>query len=587
MLACLVQLPGLCKKKGKKNIKESGKKMNLYCVKLAVLFSLAFLLPCAFALEIDTNSVGVYAGGSTSSTSFNETIAISQPTIGEMSSANYKTWLGWIYTIDMTDPVISNLLPANGSTVVDTKAVSFSMSDNWTGIELDKTIVYLQTLKSTAFNYSTDCTASGTGYNCAYTETGIEADGDYNLTVRAVDYHGNQTTATTIFTYSETPPSPTPSGGDSSETDVVISGGGAPPPQPLPEPIPCTTDLECNFGYRCVSGKCAKFFDVKIARVDTPIKAGEVLDFVYILKNPLGKAIDAEVEFWLEKDSKRIVEGREVVFLYPGEEKEFEANLNTLEGMLGKYSLVVQLIFEETKVFATKDIEVKSSVPLALDLYISRLPEKIETGPFEIEIRVGTNLDAKVPVRLNQVIMKDNEIVWKSNEQILVNKSKKIAFEMPILPPGEYKLVMTATSESEGATTSIVRSFTVESRVVEEITINEIVEKKIIRFSIIALLLSIAAILSWHYLVVIRFISPEHPARTRIKFLYFIVFATAFFTLLIFTIWGLSDLLMEFTLNEFYKAMETEIGVTVQQIFADTWNYIASTGIGQRIAEII
>ena len=89
--------------------------MNLYCVKLAVLFSLAFLLPCTFALEIDTNSVGVYAGGSTSSTSFNETIAISQPTIGEMSSANYKTWLGWIYTIDMTDPVISNLLPANGS----------------------------------------------------------------------------------------------------------------------------------------------------------------------------------------------------------------------------------------------------------------------------------------------------------------------------------------------------------------------------------------------------------------------------------------------------------------------------------------
>ena len=101
------------------------------------------------------------------------------------------------------------------------------------------------------------------------------------------------------------------------------------------------------------------------------------------------------------------------------------------------------------------------------------------------------------------------------------------------------------------------------------------------------MLLSIAAILSWHYLVVIRFISPEHPARTRIKFMYFIVFATAFFVLLFFAVYSLSDLLMEFTLNEFYKAMETEIGVAIQQIFADIWNYIASTGIGQRITEII
>jgi len=33
--------------------------------------------------------------------------------------------------------------------------------------------------------------------------------------------------------------------------------------------------------------------------------------------------------------------------------------------------------------------------------------------------------------------------------------------------------------------------------------------------------------------------------------------------------------------------METEIGVAIQQIFADIWNYIASTGIGQRITEII
>ncbi len=563
--------------------------MNKCYAKYAIFFALALLLPCAFALiTLDENSLGIYAGGSTSSTSFNETVAISQPAIGEMSSTNYNTFLGWIYTIDMSSPVISNLLPINGSIVVGVKTVSFSMSDNWTGIELNKTIVYVQTSKSNAFDYSTDCTASATGYNCSYIETGINIEGDYNITVRALDYHRNQTTATTIFTYNYTPPTPPGPGPPStSETEIVISGGGAPPPLPLPPPIPCTSDLECNFGYRCVSGKCAKFFDVRIARADTPIKAGEVFDFVYILKNPLGKAIDAEVEFWLEKDGEKIVEGREVVFLYPGEEKEFEANLNTLEDMLGKYSLVVQLIFEETEVFATKDIEIKSSVPLVLDLYISRLPEKIETGPFEMEIRVGTNLDVRVPVRLNQIIMKDNEIVWKSDNQILVNGSKKIAFEMPILPPGEYKLVITATSTSEGATTSVVRSFTVESRVTEDITINEIIEEKIVKFSIIALLLSIAAILSWHYLVVIRFISPEHPARTRIKFIYFIVFATAFFTLLIFTVWGLSDLLMEFALNEFYKAMETEIGIAVQQIFADVWNYIEATGIRQMITSII
>jgi hypothetical protein len=567
---------------GKKDSKGTSRRLAGFA--LAALL-LLLVMPSAFPLNIDESTLSISPGGTSSSSSFTTISASEQTAIGEASSGSFNTFIGWAYTLDFNSPFVYDVSPANGSTVVDTQTVSFSLDDYWAGINISGVAVYINGTQSSAFDAESQCTSSGLGYNCSYSETGLDSSGDYNITAMALDFQGNEGRATTVFTFSKTeppvPPTPPgPSGGTGSETIVSSPGGGGPPPQ-KPQATPCSADSDCTEGYRCVSGKCAKFFDVKIVRADTPVKAGETFDFVYLLKNPLGSPVDAEVEYWLEKDGEKIVEGREVVFIGKGEEKEFESNLPLLGNMLGKYQLVVQLVFEGTKVFATKDIEVKTSVELALDLHISRLPAQIKTGPLQIDIFVGTNMDESTSVKVNQAIMRGNEIVWKSEEQLAVRGSRRITIELPILPPGDYRLVLSAAGG--GATASIIRNFTVETRTFEAPTVVDIVSEKAFEFSIIALLLSIAAILSWHNLIVVKFVSKNNPARARIKFTYFTIFALAFFLLLGFTVWSLSDLLREFLLNEFYTFMESAYGIALQQVAADSWDYFTTTWAGQQL----
>ncbi len=556
-------------------------------MKWLVALVLLLSLPCAFSYEVDDAfaQVGV-GGGLSSSASYWLVSAIEQVAVGELASSSYHAWLGWIYSVDANKPFVFDIYPPDGGGAeVGVQTVSFSLDDEWIGIELDKTIVYLDKEQSLAFSASSDCIASGIGYHCTYTETDLVEGKDYNITIRTLDFAGNEATGTSIFSYTHaTPAGPGP--GSTTETPMSRpSGGGAAPEHlPPPEAVPCSSDADCETGYRCVSGKCAKFFDVKILRADTPIKAGEQFDFTYLLGNPFGKPIDAEVEYWLEKDGKKVVEGREVVFVGAGEEAQFESNLLLLEDMLGKHKFTVQLIHEGTKVFATKDVEIKTSVPLTLDLHISRLPEEISFQPFTIEVLLGTNFDERIQVRLNKVIMRGNEILWKSDKHVSVEVSRRIVQRLPVLQPGEYRLTITATSGE--ATTSIIRSFNVKTRVFAGPSISDIIQEKAVRFSIVALLLIIAAILAWHYLVVVRFISPLHPARVRIKFVYFSVFAIAFFVLLGFTAYLLADLLREFALNELYGLMESSYGVAAQQLAADALNYALSTSYGRQAAAL-
>lgn len=550
-------------------------------MKIFAFFAVALLLPCAFSLSIDINSAGIVEGTRTASDSFLVESGVQQIATGEMASANYRSFVGWAYLIDANKPFVANITPPNGSSMHGSKGITFSLTDYWIGIKRDATIVYLNSEKSSYFNAEAHCTASGSGFDCAYTEGGLTGTGDYNLTIRVVDNAGNESSGISIFQFVASPgpsPGPSPPSGESVIVTNVPSGGS--PPPATPEPIPCGTDADCAEGYRCVSNKCAKFFDVRIIRADTPIKAGDVFDFTYLVKNPLGKNVDAEMRFWLEKNGKKAVQGSEVVFVEAGKEAEFEANMGLPLDMLGKYTFVVQLVFEGTEVFASKEIEVKTSVPLALDLHISRLPEEIISAPLAIKILVGTNFDEEVSVRLNQVIRKGNEIAWKDDKHISVTGSKRLSQRLPVLPPGDYTLTITATSDDK--TTMITRNFSVISAVSPAApTIEDIMEQKAVIFSIAGLLLVIAAILAWHYAIVIRFISPEHPARARIKLVYFTVFAIAFFLLLGFTVWSLSDLLKAFSLNEFAKFMESGYGIAMQQLWADIIDYFMSTFFGQ------
>jgi len=545
------------------------------------IVGIAFLLLLQAGLGLTLDSAFVQANVEGGQSATGNIFAAQQVAAGAASSASYKTLIGWLYSVDVEKPTIETLTPVNGASILTDQTVSFSLRDEWIGIERANTRVTVNGIKSSAFDAATQCSAVGTtGYDCSYTETALTEELDYNITVRALDKAGNENHADVEFFYR--PTTDAGPGPGSIGEEIIVTPGGAPggpaggaPGGPAPEP--CSSDSDCETGFRCVSGRCAKFFDVKIVRADTPIKGGQVFDFTYLVKNPLGKAVDAEMEYWLEKDGEKLVEGREVVFVGAGEEIQFESNLNLLEDMLGKYSFVVQLNFEGTRVFATKDIEVKTSVPLTLDLHISRLPPEIESGPYSIKILLGTNFDERVNVRLNQVIMRDNEIIWKNDEFISIYATKTIVQQLPVLPPGEYVLTMSVSSGE--ALITIARNISVKTKVFEGPELSDIIEQKAVVFSTIGLLLIIAAILAWHNLIVIRYISPKHKAMARMKFIYFTVFAIAFFILLGGAVWQISDLLREFFLNEFFKLTESGTGIVVQEFASQLTKALQDIGI--------
>jgi hypothetical protein len=61
-------------------------------------------------------------------------------------------------------------------------------------------------------------------------------------------------------------------------------------------------------------------------------------------------------------------------------------------------------------------------------------------------LKIGTNYDERVRVKLNQVILKGNEIVWKEEGWYSVDVTKKFVQNYPKLEPGTYRRVYTLSS---------------------------------------------------------------------------------------------------------------------------------------------
>jgi hypothetical protein len=83
----------------------------------------------------------------------------------------------------------------------------------------------------------------------------------------------------------------------------------------------CNQNSDCTDNKSCFEHKCVKLFDIKIIHVDSPTPAGRFVNFTYYLKAMAKINNDVTINFWLEKDGKKITSGKDTIYIGEYEEK--------------------------------------------------------------------------------------------------------------------------------------------------------------------------------------------------------------------------------------------------------------------------
>jgi len=85
-------------------------------MRLKVLIFFSLLVPIAFALTVDQNKVCFpYAGGTTSSSSFQTRVSVEQGFVGRGTSPGFATELGCIYGFENTHPTVHEIRICDGT----------------------------------------------------------------------------------------------------------------------------------------------------------------------------------------------------------------------------------------------------------------------------------------------------------------------------------------------------------------------------------------------------------------------------------------------------------------------------------------
>jgi len=224
----------------------------------------------------------------------------------------------------------------------------------------------------------------------------------------------------------------------------------------------CKSDYECGVNERCVDNRCTKLFDIEIVRADSPIEPGEFLDFAYLVKSMSNVSGDVKIDFWIEKDGKKIVEGSDTIYLATLEERVKTTSLYLYSDIdVGRYDFYVQVTHQDYKVYAYRPIEVGFEVPLVLDMSLSKLPEISSGEELEFTINLAFNKDRTVHLVLEEKVIKEKEVVWQKKHDLTINRSMSIKEEVIGLKPGYYILEVKANYENK--TSSLLKSFNVKA----------------------------------------------------------------------------------------------------------------------------
>ena len=127
----------------------------------------------------------------------------------------------------------------------------------------------------------------------------------------------------------------------------------------------------------------------------------------------------------------------------------------------GIYDFFVEMQCNDANVLANKTIEVRRFVPILP--FAENL--EIDAGgggkQLEFSYQLQTNSGEPVPIHVQERIVQNEEIIWQNSQNVSVAQGTEIKRLGPILPLGNYKLIVDAASGQEKAT--VARDFEVKA----------------------------------------------------------------------------------------------------------------------------
>ncbi len=202
--------------------------------------------------------------------------------------------------------------------------------------------------------------------------------------------------------------------------------------------------------YPANDGTAFQLFDIIILHADSPVEAGDSLDFSYFIKAMSKLSGDVEIEYWLETiDAKeRVTDGSAVIYFRDFEEKTLDNMLYIPKNLIGVYSLYVQATFNGIKVKAKTIIEVVEEAPVKIDIAYLDHEFKQTTDSIKFKFIIASNKDDyKIPLTIKEELSKNGAVVWQNIRTLMLDKSKSIEESILSLEPGKYQLKISALQD--------------------------------------------------------------------------------------------------------------------------------------------
>jgi len=199
--------------------------------------------------------------------------------------------------------------------------------------------------------------------------------------------------------------------------------------------------------------------ELKIESLTTPIRAGEILEFTFFAGNKLGPPCSGYLQYWFEIDGKRAIQGNDTVYLETGETRIEQTSLIMPPGLEGVRDFYIEMQCNEALVLASRIIHISTGTP-NLPLFTTLDVMETDDGKqAEFLYALEASQNYPVTVQIEEQIIKDNNVLWTNTQNIAVTGITEIKRIGPILPPGNYRLIVEAKHGNE--TAKITREFTV------------------------------------------------------------------------------------------------------------------------------
>ncbi len=202
--------------------------------------------------------------------------------------------------------------------------------------------------------------------------------------------------------------------------------------------------------------------ELKIESITTPIRAGERLEFTFLVGNRLGPPCSGQIQYWFEVDGERLVQGNDNVYLETSEAKVESASLIMPPGLEGVRDFYLEMKCNDTTVIASRVIHIATGLP-GLPQFKSLDIIEEDEGQTVFSYTLESGQGETVPVHVEEWIVEDNNVLWTSSQNLAITGSSSFKRFGPVLPPGSYKVIVEITAGEE--TARIVREFTVGTAV--------------------------------------------------------------------------------------------------------------------------